>query len=453
MELKRVLKLPAVVFIAVGFAVGGGVFVLTGIVYEMTGPALPLAYALAAVPVFISMLPLAMLASAIPATGASYVYPSRMVSPAVAFVGIWVYALASFFGQIPLWALGCARYIQPYAPGLPPAGVALALVTFFFLVNYRGVEPAVQLQAVFVVILILALLVYAATGLAAVSFDPMAVLHTRGAGKLLLGTALLTFTYFGPNGIIELGGEIVKPGRVIPRAFGISFLVTAVIYVAVAAATAAVLGAGLLPPLPPGEEPLIHVSRLTGGAAGSAFFVFGGAVLALTTTLNALFLVGTRALLRLAEDGLLPASLAVLHPRFGTPYRLLTLVWGLSAAGILLGLSLETLASYSALGAMIIFLPLMIAALRLPRLYPAHYRRSEFKLRGFWLWFCPAVGIAMVLFFGAVILVELDAAWKILGFSGFIASGIVIYALRRRTLRSAGPQGRPFPDMEDNPDG
>jgi APA family basic amino acid/polyamine antiporter len=451
MELKRTLKLPAVVFIAVGFAIGGGVFVLTGIVHEMVGGALPAAYALAAVPVFVSMLPLAMLAAAVPATGASYVYPSRMVSPALAFVGIWVYALASFFGQIPLWALGCARYVQPYLPGLPEAGTALLLVTFLYIVNYRGIEPAVQVQAIGVVVLIAALILYTAAAFRTVPLERIAALPAAGSGKLLLGTALLTFTYFGPNGIIELGAEIVRPGRVIPRAFGISFLVVAAIYVAVAAATAAVLADPAAAP-PAGAEPLSHVSRLTGGAWGSAFFVFGGAVLALLTTLNALFIVGTRALLMLAEDGLLPASAAVLHPRFGTPHRLLTLIWILSAAGILSGVSLQTLASYSALGAMIIFLPLMIAAIRLPKLYPGHYRRSAFKLKGLWFWLCPAVGILMVLFFGAVILVELGTLGKVSGFFGFIASGILYYAVRRRGLRGRAPAGRPFPAAEDSPD-
>jgi APA family basic amino acid/polyamine antiporter len=449
MELKRVLNLPSVVFIAVGFAVGGGVFVMTGIVHELTGPALPLAYALAAVPVFVSMLPLAMLAAAIPTTGASYVYPSRMVSPALAFVGIWVYALASFFGQIPLWALGCARYIEPYAPGLPPVAVALSLVSFFFIVNYRGIRLAAQIQAAFVVILIAALLLYAAQAAAAVPLEQLVSFHTPGAGRLLLGTALLTFTYFGPNGIIELGGEIVQPGRVIPRAFAIAFLVVTAVYVAVAATTAAVLDSA---PAAPDQEPLIYVSRLTGGAYGSLFFVFGGAVLALTTTLNALFIVGTKSLLMLAADGLLPAWLGGLHPRFGTPHRLLALVWLLSAAGILSGLSLETLASYSALGALIIFLPLMIAALRLPTLYPERYRRAAFKLRGLWFWLCPAVGIAMVVFFGLVILVDLKSAARILGFISFIASGALFYAWRRRTMGGAAAALKPIASIKDEPD-
>ena len=71
-ELKRVLKLPTVAFIAIGFMIGGGVFVFTGIVFKITGPAIPVAYGLAAIPVFISMMPLAMLGSAIPTTGANY---------------------------------------------------------------------------------------------------------------------------------------------------------------------------------------------------------------------------------------------------------------------------------------------------------------------------------------------------------------------------------------------
>ena len=41
-RLQRVLGLPAVTFIAVGFMIGGGVFVFTGIALDIVGPALPL---------------------------------------------------------------------------------------------------------------------------------------------------------------------------------------------------------------------------------------------------------------------------------------------------------------------------------------------------------------------------------------------------------------------------
>jgi len=434
-ELRRVLKLPTVAFIAIGFMIGGGVFVFTGIVFRITGPALPAAYALAVIPVFISMMPLAMLGSAIPTTGASYRYPSRMVSPGLAFVGVWVYAWASFFGQIPLYALGCARYAQTFLPSVSPTLLAAGLVTVFYVVNLLGVRLAAQLQGLLVIILIAALIYYAGSGLARLNPSNFSSGIPNGMSGLALGTALLTFTYFGANGIIELGGEIVNPGKVIPRSFIIAFVTVLLIYVAVAVATVGAVSPDFLKNT---EEPLLQVCRQVTGPVGVVFFTLGGAILALTTTLNALFIIGTKSLLMIAQDRLLPAKLGLLHQRFGTPHVLLTIVWGLSVLGILSGFSLETLASYAALGGMIIFLPVMVASVRLPALYPDRYEKSGFKLKGFWLWFCPLVGMMLMVFFGIIILFDLKSAWKIGWFMAFIASGIIYYQWRKRYLAGKG---------------
>jgi APA family basic amino acid/polyamine antiporter len=164
----------------------------------------------------------------------------------------------------------------------------------------------------------------------------------------------------------------------------------------------------------------------------------GGAILALTTTLNALFIIGTKSLLMMARDRLLPMKLGVLHHRFGTPHVLLTIVWGLSVFGILSNFSLEMLASYAALGGMIIFLPVMVASVRLPVRYPEQYEKSAFKLKGFWLWFCPIVGMLLMVFFGMIILIDLKSAWKIGWFLAFIASGIIYYQWRKRYLAGKG---------------
>ena len=80
-QFRRKIGLPLVAYIMIGFMIGGGVFVYTGLVYQYSAQALPLAYFFAAIPVFISMMPLAMLASAMPISGANYMYASRMVSP------------------------------------------------------------------------------------------------------------------------------------------------------------------------------------------------------------------------------------------------------------------------------------------------------------------------------------------------------------------------------------
>ena len=433
--LKKVLGLSETTFIAIGMTVGGGIFVFTGIVLKITGPALPIAFALAWIPILISMLPLAMLGAAIPTTGGNYKYPSRMVSPGLAFTGIWVYALATFFGQIPLYSLTCARYVNAVFPGVPPLAFAAGLVTFFCVINVLGVKLAAQVQGVMVIVLVGAILFYGAQG--PMHLDPSRFenILQNGTGSLVLGTALLTFTYIGSNGIIELGGEIRQPGTVIPRALLITFPVVAVLYLLVAVTTVNAVPWQTLVGV---EEPVISTARVALGNSGFVFFMLGGAVLALTTTLNALFIFGTKSLLVIIDDGLLPRFLGAINRRFGTAHYLLLLVWVISMIGIASGFSLETFASYSALGGIIIFIPVLLAALVLPKMYPERYAASSFKLSGFWLYACSVVGIVISLFFSVVILVDLKSGWKISLFLVFILSGVAYYALRARFLRARG---------------
>ena len=433
--LKRVLGLPEITFIAIGGTIGGGIFVFTGIVFKITGQALPIAYSLAVIPVFISMLPLAMLGSAIPTVGGNYRYPSRMVSPGLAFVGIWVYALASFFGQIPLYAIGCAKYAQAVFPGISVTIFALVLVTVFLIINVLGVKLAAQIQGILVVILISALLYYAFSGFKELNAPNFSNIMEKGSANLLLGVALLTFTYFGSNAIIELGGEIINPGKVIPRAFFIAFPVIAFIYILVAIAT---VGAVPLENLETYAEPLIRISEIICSKGGALFFIIGGAILALTTTLNALFLYGTKSLMMIVNDRIFPEKIGKVNKRFGTPHNLLFLVWIFSVIGIISGFSLQTLASYAALGGLIIFFPVMLASMKFPSLYPEYYTKSGFKLKGFWRWFCPGVGILMVFFFGLILIVDLKTPLKIGCFILFVISGIGYYWMRKRYLKTLG---------------
>ncbi len=434
-RLRRVLGLPAVVFIAVGTTIGGGVFVFTGLVLKLSGKALPLAYAFAVFPVLISMMPLAMLGASIPTTGGNYKYPARMVSPGLAFVGVWVYALASFFGQIPLYAIACAKYAQYIFPSISITVFAIVLVTVFLIINLIGVKLAVQIQGIMVIVLICALLYYAFSGISNIQPQNFSNILEKGGSNLLLGTALLTFTYFGSNSIIELGGEIINPGKTIPRAFLIAFAIVAFVYIAVAIAT---VGGSQLSEVRNYAEPLISVCKSVCSKSGILFFIAGGAIIALTTTLNAIFLLGTRSFLKIVDDKILPAKLGKIHHRFGTPHILLIFIWLFSVLGIVSGFSLQTLASYAALGSLIIFFPMMLAAIRFPTLYPDHYARSEFRLKGFRLRFCTGVGIIMVLFFGGILLVDLKSPLKIGCFLLFILSGSVYYVLRKRYLLGQG---------------
>ena len=114
------------------------------------------------------------------------------------------------------------------------------------------------------------------------------------------------------------------------------------------------------------------------------------------------------------------------------------LIWICSLIGIFAGLDLLTLASYAALGGLLIFFPIQVASLRLPRLYPDRYQASAFKLTGFLFWFCPIVGMGVVLFFSLAILSDLKTPSRMIAFVIFILSGIVYYWLRQRYLAKRG---------------
>jgi len=309
------------------------------------------------------------------------------------------------------------------------------LITVIFLVNLLGIRFAAQVQGLLVIILILALIYYSYKGITVLQSENFNAFYDKGSVNLLVGTALLTFTYFGANSIIELGGEIVNPGKVIPAAFFISFTIVAILYVSLSIAT---VGAVSMESLTHSAEPLLDVSKAVMTSTARSLFVICGALVALVTTLNALFMVSTKSLLIVVEDGLLPAFLGRLNSRFKTPHILLIIIWLSTVIGILLNLPMKTLASYASLGGLIIFFPVMIATIKFPTLYPDKYSSAAFKLKPLQLHFCAFTGIVMVLFFGTVILVDLKTLLNILGFFLFFISGALYYVLRKRYLLKTG---------------
>jgi APA family basic amino acid/polyamine antiporter len=198
--LRRVLGLKELVAIEVGTTVGAGVFVLTGTALEMGGPLLPFAFLLAAVPVVLMMLTLAMLGSAVPTVGGTYRYPSRLLSPGWAFVGVWVFALGMVFGAFPLYALRGSEYLLgvfPWFEVLDPAVrdqwiriLAVAWLTIFFLANLCGLAIAAAVQGIMVLVLLAALIHFGILGLGAVSLENMQPPLPNGIGGFLASSAL-----------------------------------------------------------------------------------------------------------------------------------------------------------------------------------------------------------------------------------------------------------------------
>ncbi|MBN1836932.1 MAG: amino acid permease [Spirochaetales bacterium] len=437
-NLKRTISLVHLVGIEVGQSIGAGIFALTGIALAMTGPSLPLAFLAAAVPVAMAMAVLAMLASAVPISGGTYYYGSRFFSPVASFTGVWGYVLGAVLGMFPLYALTGATFLQAVLPGLPKIPVALALLAVFYLTNLLGARIAMWIQAIMVGLLLVALGIFSGFGLPQVRMENFRPLFTGGLGGFVVAASILTFTILGANAAVELGDEIIEPRRNIPRSFLISIPLVTVIYVIIA-----VVAAGVAPWSSWQDSSLAAVAgRFLQGPA-FVYFILGGGFLAVVTTLNATYLWGTKSLIVITEDGLFPKGLARVSPRLGTPHWFLTIIFLISGAALLLaGERVETFAVFASLGGIIIFIPVMGAALRLKKHHPELYRQTALPLRGGLYYLAPIVGLLLCLVVIAILLVDLGShagGFVFLGiFVVWVAAGAVYAALRLRRIRGRG---------------
>ena len=433
--LKRVLGLKEVVAIGIGQTVGAGVFAMTGIAIGMCGTALPIAYALAIIPVACLLIPSAFLGATIPTVGGNYTYPSRLFSPLMAFMGVWIFMIGFFFGFIPLLAVTIVEYLKAYFENIPIMTTSIAIVTFFYLINILGIRIAAAIQGIMVLILISALIMYDVVGLPHVSSSNFDVLFPLGAISLASASALLIFPYLGANAIIELGGEIKKPERVIPISFVIIISIVAVIYI-----TMSIIAVGVTGWEASADKTLEESAKAFLTGIPYHYFMIGGALLAITTTLNATFMWAPKSLMVVAKDGLMPPILTKVNKKFGTPHNMLTMIWAFSVIAIVANIDLKSLALYASIGGIVIYIPVQISALMLKKKMPEEYAKSPLKVPTGVLYFTVIFGILLFLAAIASLVMELWEKSILLAiFLGvWVVLGFVYFYIMKTWLKTKG---------------
>ena len=315
----RLGPLVAVMF----FTVSGGPFGLEGLVGSV-GPGVALLL-LVATPLLYSVpetLLIGELASMLPAEGGYYQWVKRAFGRFWGFWNgwlSWVYSLV----DMAIYPVLCIQYVRFFAPGLGLLDgwlLALAMIWGATGLNLRGTRAVGTASGWFVAAVLTPFGVLAAVALARWLGQPgtpfpVTPFHAAGTSFLSalgLGVSQSIWNYSGWDNASTIGGEIEHATATYPRALARTLpLVTVVYLVSIVPAVALTSWTswtdGAWPDLAravvgPWLGPWIAVAGVV-----SAFALF-----------NALLLAYSRIPLVLAQDGLLPASLAATDAR-GTP--------------------------------------------------------------------------------------------------------------------------------------
>jgi APA family basic amino acid/polyamine antiporter len=140
-----------------------------------------------------------------------------------------------------------------------------------------------------------------------------------------------------------------------------------------------VVAGGVLPLEQVAGKPLTQVAEIVLPKPVFMFFMVGGAMFALATTLNSQFASAPKQLLQASVDGWLPQKLGYIHPRFKTPMVWLTFFYVITLIPILTGLDISEIGNMVMIISNILTLILSLFLVQLPMKLPDEWAASKYK--------------------------------------------------------------------------
>ncbi len=377
-DLARTLGKKELMGIAIGQIIGAGIMSMMGVAIAMTGRSANLAFMLSAMFTMCTFFPSIFITSCIRMRGGMYTQFAIFAGDKWAGYYSVVYFITNM--SLAMYALSFAQYALALLPtGGSQKVIALVVGTLFFILNYFGVDLMAKIQNLLVVVLLLSLTMFAVFGLPQVDLvnyfsNADGMFMTEGVSGFLTATAYLGFATGGATVILGVSAECKNPTKDIPFV-----IITATIGVAVLYGLVATTAAGILPVPEVANQPLTLVAAEILPKPLYIFFIVGGAMFALATTLNSQIMSCTKPVMQSCEDGWFPQSLAALS-KYKTPWKILIIYYIILVVPIVLELEIAQISSIVQILGYLNNLVLTITAMKLPKLFPEAWEKSQFKV-------------------------------------------------------------------------
>ena len=376
-DLNRVLGVKELMGIAIGQIIGAGIMSMMGIAINYTGRSANLAFMLSAVFTMCTFFPSIFISSCIRMRGGLYTQFGIFVGERWSgYYGI-IYIVTKM--TLAMYSLSFAQYFIALVPGAPEKAVALGVATFFIGLAFFGVDLAAKVQNLLVIALIVALVVFAVFGFPYVDLgnyfsNADGMFLSDGISGFLTAVAYLGFATGGATVILGVSAECKNPTKDIPFV-----IVTSTIGVAILYGLVATTASGVLPVAEVANQPLTLVAAEILPKPLYIFFIVGGAMFALATTLNSQIMSCTKPVMQSCEDGWFPHSLAALS-KYKTPWKILIIYYVILVVPIILELEIAQISSIVQILGYINNLVFTITAMKLPKMFPEAWEKSQFRV-------------------------------------------------------------------------
>ncbi len=457
-SLHRSLGAFQLTMLGIGAIIGTGIFVLTAEAAQKAGPGMIASFMIAGFVCAVAALCYAEMSSMVPVSGSAYTYSYAVMGELLAWMVGWAlileYAVAA--GAVSVgWSgyvvgliehalhidIPNALVLGPMDGGivnLPAALIALAVTGLLVI----GTKESATVNAILVAVKVSALTLFIFLAVPVMNMENFHPFAPLGMAGISAAAASIFFAYVGFDAVSTAAEETKNPQRNMPIGLIGSLGICTIFYILVASGVIGTVGAQPMTGpdgagLRPGSPELTAACKAAGDAAvvcskealawtlrsigwpqvGNLIGLAAG--LALPSVILMMMFGQTRIFFVMSRDGLLPAVLSKVHPKYHTPH-VITVITGVFVSLFAAFFPVGVLADISNSGTLFAFAMVAIAVLVLRRTDPD--RKRPFRAPAIMIVAPLAAAGCVYLFF------SLSTETKLL-FLGWALVGLVVYFL------------------------
>lgn len=402
--LKRELTGPQLTMIALGGAIGTGLFLGSKFAISFAGPSVLLSYVIAGLVAVMLMGALAEMTVAHSTTGSFGAFAEHYISPLAGFVTKYLY-WSCIVLAVGTEVTAIGDYMKLWFPSVPPILWILAFSGALIAVNMFNVKAfgtleywfsTIKVFAILGFILVAGILVFGSNnpGYGAHNYTAEGGFFPNGVSGMWFAVVVAIFSYLSIEMIAVAAGEAKDPATSVKKAFKVTVFRLFLFYILT---LALILAIAPVSQILTGDSPFVTVMQVVGiPFADSLINVV--VIVAALSAMNSQLYISTRMMFSLSRAGQAPAVFGKLRKNGAPVNALLLCSGGIAVATVVYALNPESgftfMMALSMFGAMSTWLMIFLTHLAFRRHAKRRGTPLKYKLRFYPL--ASAIGAVMM---------------------------------------------------------